>query len=140
MGFEQWHILTYLEAGAYVAIMLAVLGVPQMLSGYFDIRERRREREETRVEKERALQEQASSAERRHQEMMAMIAATIANGQEMMATTIANGQELVAAALTNSNRGGDDAIRSLQQEVANLRAEIAELRQERSNGASSGSA
>ena len=138
MDFEQWTVLTYLQAGAYIAIMLAVLGVPQMLSGYFDIRERRREREETRVENERARQEQVSSAERRHQEMMAMIAATIANGQEMMATTIANGQELVAAALANSNRGGDDAIRSLQQEVANLRAEIAELRQERSNGASGG--
>ena len=98
-----------------------------MLSGYFDIREHRRERAE-----------QDASAERRHQEMTAMIAATIANGQEMMATTIANGQELVAAALANSTRGGDDAIRSLQQEVASLRAEIAELRQERSNGASGG--
>ena len=94
--------------------MLAVLGVPQMLPGYFDIRERRREQAE-----------QDASAERRHQEMMAMIAATIANGQE-----------LVAATLANSNRGDDDAIRSLQQEVANLRAEIAELRQERPNGAS----
>ena len=87
-----------------------------MLSGYFDIRERRRERAE-----------QDASAERRHQEMMAMIAATIANGQE-----------LVAAALASSNRNGDDAIRSLQQEIASLRAEIAELRQERSNGASGG--
>ena len=113
MGVEQWSLLTYLEAGAYIAIMLAVLGVPQMLSGYFDIRERRRERAE-----------QDASAERRY--------------QEMMATSIANGQELVAAALANSTRGGDDAIRSLQQEVASLRAEIAELRQERSNGASGG--
>ena len=125
MGFEQWTVLTYLEAGAYIAIMLAVLGVPQMLSGYFDIRERRKEREETRVVNERARQDQEASAERRHQEMMAMIAATIANGQEMM-----------AAAIANSNRGSDDAIRSLQQEVASLRAEIAELRQQRSNGAS----
>lgn len=114
MGLEQWTLLTYLEAGAYIAIMLAVLGVPQMLSGYFDIRERRRERAE-----------QEAGAERRHQEMMAMIAATFASGQEMMAVTLAN-----------SNRNGDDAIRSLQQEVASLRAEIAELRQERSNGAS----
>ena len=130
MGIEQWTLLTYLEAGAYIGIMLAVLGVPQMLSGYFDIRERRREREETRVENERTRQErqeQEASAERRHQEMMAMIAATIASGQEM-----------IAAAIANSNRGGDDAMRSLQQEVANLRAEIAELRQERSNGASGG--
>lgn len=98
-----------------------------MLSGYFDIRERRKERSE-----------QGSSAERRHQEMMAMLAATIASGQAVMATTIANGQELVATALSNSNRGSDEAIRSLQQEVADLRAEIAELRQERSNGASGG--
>ena len=116
MGIEQWTLLTYLEAGAYIGIMLAVLGVPQMLYGYFDIRERRRERAE-----------QEASAQRRHQEMMAMIAATISSGQEM-----------IAAAIANSNRGDGDAMRSLQQEVANLRAEIAELRQERSNGASGG--
>ena len=56
-----------------------------MLSGYFDIRERRRERAETRVENERARREQAASAERRHREMPAMIAATIASGPEMVA-------------------------------------------------------
>lgn len=75
-----------------------------MLSGYVGIRERRKEREETRAENERAHQEQEAGAERRHQAMMAMIMVTIAHGQEMM-----------AAALANSNWGGDDAIRSLQQ-------------------------
>ena len=33
-AMEQWGTLQYLQAGAYIAIMLAVLGVPQMLSSY----------------------------------------------------------------------------------------------------------
>ncbi len=40
------EILPYLEGAAYIAIVIAVLGVPQLLSSYFDIRERRRNREE----------------------------------------------------------------------------------------------
>lgn len=40
--------------------MLAVLGVPQLLSGYFDIRERRKEREETRADSERTRQERSN--------------------------------------------------------------------------------
>ena len=109
-----------------------------MLSGRFDIREPLREREASRVENERARQEQASSAEHRGQEMMAIIAAAIANGQGMEATTIANGRQLAAAALANPARGGDEASPSLQQDAANLRAEIAELHPERSNGAPGG--
>ena len=95
-----------------------------MLSGYFDIRERRREREGARAESERVRREQDANAERRHQEMMAMIAATIGHNQEIVAAVLSNSQ----------NRNDDAAVRSLQQEVANLRAEIAELRRERSNG------
>ena len=57
--------------------------------------------------------------------MMAMITAAIASGQDRIAT-----------ALANSNRGGDYATRLLRQEVASLRAEMAEFRQERSKGES----
>ena len=46
-------------AGAYAAIMFAVLGVTQVLSGYFDNRSRRRDHLESE-----------SSAERRHREML----------------------------------------------------------------------
>ena len=49
----------YLQPGAYIAIMLAVLGVPQVLSGYFDRRESRLNR-----------QEAEANAERRHQERL----------------------------------------------------------------------
>ena len=51
--------LMYMQAGAYAAIMFAVLGVPQVLSGYFDNRSRRRDHLESE-----------SSAERRHREML----------------------------------------------------------------------
>jgi hypothetical protein len=57
MTIPQW--LIYLQAGAYIAIMLAVLGVPQLLSSYFDHRARRRDRLENEA-----------NAERRHQETM----------------------------------------------------------------------
>ena len=49
----------YMQAGAYAAIMFAVIGVPQLLSSYFDHRTRRREQ-----------QEAESNAERRHRELM----------------------------------------------------------------------
>ena len=51
--------LMYMQAGAYAAIMFAVLGVPQVLSGYFDNRSRRRDHLESE-----------SSAERRHREVL----------------------------------------------------------------------
>ena len=57
MAIPLW--LMYMQAGAYAAIMFAVLGVPQVLSGYFDNRSRRRDHLESE-----------SSAERRHREML----------------------------------------------------------------------
>ena len=57
MTMPLW--LMYMQAGAYAAIMFAVLGVPQVLSGYFDNRSRRRDHLESE-----------SSAERRHREML----------------------------------------------------------------------
>ena len=104
MTFEE--VVKYLEAAAYIAIVLAVLGVPQMLSSYFDIRDRRGAREEAerirqaereeaervrqaereeaervrqaeREEAERARLAERAEAERRHTEMMTALFAII---------------------------------------------------------------
>ena len=124
-------IMMYLEAGAYIAIMLAVIGVPQMLSSYFDIRDRRRERDELRAENERIrLEQEANSerirleqeanAERRHQEMMAMLAAVMSHN---------------AAGRVNDDRNDQtDIIRAQQQLIADLTAEVAALRHARADG------
>ena len=47
---ECCNALQYLEGAAYIAIVLAVLGVPQLLTYYFERRDRRRERAEDRAE------------------------------------------------------------------------------------------
>ena len=113
-------IMMYLEAGAYIAIMLAVIGVPQMLSSYFDIRDRRRERDELRAENERIRLEQEANAERRHQEMMAMLAALMSHN---------------AAARANDDRNDQNGIiRAQQQLIADLTAEVAALRQSHTDG------
>ena len=94
------EILPYLEGAAYIAIVIAVLGVPQLLSSYFDIRERRRNREEERradelrhserqleaerirrqerADSERQRMEERAEAERRHQETLTALMGIIA--------------------------------------------------------------
>ncbi len=133
----QWTVLQHLEAGAYIAIMLAVLGVPQLLSSYFDIRTRRADRREDRAEAEareaareerhrqdderrrqddeRRHQEQREAGERRHQEMMLMLAGVLRNGR-------------------NHDPDQSELIRALQQVIEDLRAENARIRNGRSNG------
>ena len=135
-------VMMYLEAGAYIAIMLAVIGVPQMLSSYFDIRDRRRERDELRAENERIrLEQEANSerirleqeanaerirleqeanAERRHLEMMAMLAAVMSHNASGRASDDRNDQT--------------DIIRAQQQLIADLTAEVAALRHARADG------
>lgn len=136
----------YLSAGAYIAIMIAVLGVPQMLSSYFDLKARRLERQENEANAERRHQENlaaearreerqderrreeqrtederrrrdAELAERRHQELMAMLIAAIGNGR-------------------GQGDGQGELIRSLQQTIEELRAENEQLRQRNGNGSS----
>ena len=111
---EDWTLVTYLEAGAYIAIMLAVLGVPQMLSSYFDLRARRqqeeRQEERHRQEEERRRQDD----ERRHQELMAILATVLSNGRDP------------------GNEQGE-TIRTLQQTIDELRAENERLRQQNGN-------
>ncbi len=56
--------LQYLEGAAYIAVVLAVFGVPQLLTYYLDRRDRRRERREDRAESERTRREDLATAER----------------------------------------------------------------------------
>ena len=138
MTMPLW--LMYMQAGAYAAIMFAVLGVPQVLSGYFDNRSRRRDhlesessaerrhremleerREERRQEDERRRREfelQRQDSERRHQEMMALI------------INMGNG---------SSRRGeppDSETIRAMQETIDSLESENARLRgQNGGNGA-----
>ena len=144
---EHWTILEILQAGGFIAIMLAVLGVPQLLSSYFDLRsrrldrlenetnaerrhqemlearreerreERRVEEERRRVEEERRRQE-SDLAERRHQELMALILAAVTGNRDR-------------------NDAQTELIRTLHQTVAELQAENARLR--RQNGDDSAS-
>ena len=139
---EEWTILEILQAGGFIAIMLAVVGVPQLLSSYFDLRARRLDRleneanaerrhremleerrEERHRDEERRRQEEerrrhdSELADRRHQELMAMLLAVLTNG-------------------TNQSEAQAELIRSLQQTVANLEAENDRLRRQNGDSAS----
>ena len=118
----EWTLITYLQAGAYTAIMAAVIGVPQMLSSFFDLRARRQQeaRQEERRQEERRQDEErrrheAEAAERRHQEVMAALIAVLGNGR-----THGNGQS--------------ELIRNLQQTIEDLRSENARLRRQNGEG------
>ncbi len=132
-AMEEWSTLQYLQAGAYIAIMLAVVGVPQMLSGYFDLRARRqaeerqeeRRREERRQDEERRREERRQDEERRRQDAEA----TERRHHELMA--------LMVAALSsdrNQGNGQSELIRNLQQTIEELRAENDGLRRQNGNG------
>ena len=130
MGAVEWTLLKYLEAGAYIAIMLAVAGVPQMLSSYFDIRARRQDLATAEANAERRHREDAErrredaerrredaerrreDAERRHQEMMLMMAGVIGNSRRPEQ---------------------DDLLRTMQGVIDDLRAENERLRNGRAD-------
>ena len=167
MEMELWTTIQYLQAGAYIAIMLAVLGVPQMLSSYFDLKARRldrmndeanterrhqerlleegrrEERQEERLRQERVQEEERrrqdlaqeeerrrqeaelwerrfGDSERRHQEMMAVLIATLNNGGNQ----------------SNAQSQGE-LVRTLQQTIADLQSENSKLRQQAGNGPAS---
>ncbi len=100
--------------------MLAVLGVPQMLSSYFDLRARR-QAEERRWEEQRQGEERRrqdlDAAERRHQEIMTLLIASLNNG-------------------SRQETGQSELVRTLQQTVTELQAENERLRQQNGNGSS----
>ena len=147
----QPAFVIYLSAGAYIAIMLAVLGVPQLLSSYFDLKTRRLER-----------QENEASAERRHQEIMAAEARREERQEERQEERRREEQRLeeerrreeldgrrrdaemserrhqelmtlLVAALSNGGSQGNgqtELIHTLQQTIEELRAENAQIRQQ----------
>ena len=98
--------LQYLEGAAYIAIVLAVFGVPQLLTYYLDRRDRRRERREERAD-----------AERRHHETMTALTGMIT---ALTAILERNGH----SAPTDQSA----VIERLQQRIAELEAEITLLR------------
>ena len=108
--------LQYLEGAAYIAIVLAVFGVPQLLTYYLDRRDRRRDRREERAEVERVRREERADVERRHHEMMTALTGTIA--------------ALTAMLERNGHTSPEQSrvIEQLQQRVAELEAENARLR------------
>ena len=115
--------------------MLAVLGVPQLLSSYFDLRARRLDRLENEANVERRHREMLDERreERRHEEERRRQDAELAERRHL---------ELIATILgSTGNRDRDGAqselIRSLQQTVANLEAENARLRQQNGNSETS---
>ena len=113
--------LQYLEGAAYIAIVLAVFGVPQLLTYYLDRRDRRRDRREERAEAERVRREERADAERRHHEMMtALIALLERNGHASPEQSAVIGQ--------------------LQSRIAELEAENARLRDNKNGGAPHGAA
>lgn len=96
--------------------MLAVFGVPQLLTYYLDRRDRHRDRREDWAEAERARREERAEAERRHQETMTALTGTIT--------------ALAAILERNGHTPADQsaAIERLQQRIAELEGEIALLR------------
>ena len=115
--------LQYLEGAAYIAIVLAVFGVPQLLTYYLDRRDRRRDRREDRAEAERVRREERAEAERRHQETMTALTGTM--------TALTGTMTALTAVLERNGHSPADqsaAIERLQRRIAELEAEIALLR------------
>ena len=161
----EWTLLETLEAGAYIAIMLAVAGVPQMLSSYFDIRARRHDQAVAEINAERRHREERAAEERRHQEAESRRReeaerrrderedaerrhrAEREDLERRREESERRHQEmllLLAAALGNGNgngrnhQGQDDLLRTMQGVIDDLRAENAELRRQRNNGVNGG--
>ncbi len=144
-------ILLYLQAGAYIAIMLAVLGVPQMLTYYLERRDRRRDQGENRAEADRRYQESRTEEERRHRESRAeeerrhreSRAEEERRHRESLAESERRHQETIAiisgliAALAGDRQPAPDhsqAIANLQQAVTELTGQVAQLNERIQNG------
>ena len=126
----------YMQAGAYAAIMFAVIGVPQLLSSYFDHRTRRREQ-----------QEAESNAERRHRELMEERREEREERRQEFALQRQESEQrheaLMTLLISNLNHGpgrradppDSETIRAMQETIDALESENARLRQQNgSNG------
>ena len=126
----EWTLITYLQAGAYIAIMIAVFGGPQMLSSYFEARNRRADR-----------QESESNTERRHQEILdAEARREERRREERHQEEERRRQELLAAlivAIGNGRDRGEDQSRlveTLRRTIETLELENDRLRRQNGNG------
>ena len=168
MEMPIWVI--YLSAGAYIAIMLAVLGVPQLLSSYFDLRARRIDRLENEANAERRHQENLAAEERREERRREEQRLAEERREERRREERAQEEErrrleaelwerrfddserrhqemmaVLITAVSNGNHQGngqsrEELIRNLRQTVETLEAENARLRQQNGNGDSSAGA
>ena len=123
--------LQYLEGAAYIAIVLAVLGVPQLLTHYLDQRNRRKERREDLAEAERIRREERAETERIRQETLAEAERI---RREERADAERRHQEMMTALIAIVERNGHTppeqtaVIRELRQRINALEAENARLR------------
>lgn len=150
-GMEIPIWVVYLSAGAYIAIMLAVLGVPQLISSYFDLRARRLDRLENEANAERRHQENLAAEarreerqeERRREEQR--VEEEHRREERRQDSEIAERRHtemmtLLAAVLNNGGSNGNgqnEIIRTLQQTIDDLRAENDRLRQQNGNSGQS---
>ena len=148
-------VLPFLAGGAYIAIMLAVVGVPQLLIHYFDHRSRHRDRQEDlaiaaerrredlaaaeqrrqedeqrRREDEQRHREDTAAAERRHQENMAMLGVTL-NAMTTMAAAMMDNRQPAPPPADSAQAA---AITDLQQSVSELTQMVSEMRQQIQHG------
>ena len=150
---ECCNTLQYLEGAAYIAIVLAVLGVPHMLTYYFERRERaadraaaERRREDERAAAERRRQDERAEADRQRRADQAEAdrrrqdeqAAAERRHLEMMTALVAiaerNGHPPPAPA---ANPDASNLIAQMQQRIADLENNVHEL-QSRRNGNGNG--
>ena len=147
-------ILPFLAGGAYIAIMLAVAGVPQLLTHYLESRNRQRDRQEDIAAAEQRRREDIDAAEQRRREDIAV--AEQRRREDMEASerrrlenreiaerrhqeTIAilgNTANLVAALLQNQQSAPAQAvaIAELQQSVAELTRMVSDMQHKMQNG------
>ena len=132
--------LMYMQAGAYAAIMFAVIGVPQLLSSYFDHRTRRREQQEAESNAERGhrelMEERRKEREERREERR--------QGEERRRQEEALMTLLISNMNHSPNRRTDppdsETIRAMQETIDALESENARLRQQNGHTDDSGAA
>ena len=142
---ECCNTLQYLEGAAYIAIVLAVIGVPHMLTYYFERRERaddraaaERRREDERAEAERRRQDERAEADRQRRADQAEAdrrrqdeqAAAERRHLEMMTALVAIAERNGHPPPTPAPAANPDAsalIAQMQQRIADLENNFQEL-------------
>ena len=129
--------LQYLEGAAYIAIVLAVLGVPQLLTYYLDQRNRRNERREDLAEAERIRKEERAETERIRREERADAERV---RREERVESERRHQEMMTALIAIVERNGHTppeqtaVVQELRQRINQLEAENVRLRAGNGNG------